>query len=377
MLSASSYLEVNWSDTAHFITDCASTPSSPGLSPTSSASYVDGTSIASSISSEVSNPFLEITSPDIAAYYGAERYPHGSKRKVLHRHAGSSGGCKRQRLLESHLEVQLLPSIVDVVNRKQNDRAHRLYRWLWNIDMPSKFSPDHRRGEGSSVPAVRCWEKVRKSTSNQRAALTDTRGAKTQPTIVETTISAVRSKVDRLLARAAHEQGHIPNIFWQNKSLRKALRLLAEAKPMGYTAPCRTRIGGALRVEVFAEVNLAVAEVADDCDVITGSSDGWDNVSSTHFLSQMGMIRKGSFFEGGVHCTGVETMNKPWVFAQLEDSMFYSMVWKIHCLKTLLMPPKPPKVTRLVGIRNTSRARRSWRCCKNSLRLCWMAPWPM
>ena len=83
---------------------------------------------------------------------------------------------------------------------------------------------------------------------------------------------------------------------------------------MNYTAPCRKRIGGALRLEVFAQVNQAVAEVIEDCGVITGSQDGWDNVSnSTHevFLSQMGMTRKGSFFKGGVDCTGVETMNKP------------------------------------------------------------------
>ena len=79
---------------------------------------------------------------------------------------------------------------------------------------------------------------------------------------------------------------------------------------------------GALRLEVFAEVNAAVAEVTEDCDVFTGSSDGWDNVSNTHFLSQMGMTRKGSFFKGGVDCTRDETMNKPWVFGQLEDLMF-------------------------------------------------------
>ena len=36
----------------------------------------------------------------------------------------------------------------------------------------------------------------------------------------------------------------------------------------------------------------------------------------------MGMTRKGSFFKGGVDCTGVETMNKPWVVAQLEDLMY-------------------------------------------------------
>ena len=92
--------------------------------------------------------------------------------------------------------------------------------------------------------------------------------------------------MDCLLARAAHEQGNIPDMFWQNKSLRKALRLLAEAKPMNYTAPSRKIIGGALRLEVFAEVNAAVMEVIEDCDVITGSSDGWDNLSNTHFLSQ-------------------------------------------------------------------------------------------
>ena len=38
----------------------------------------------------------------------------------------------------------------------------------------------------------------------------------------------------------------------------------------------------------------------------------------------MMMTRKCSFFKGGVDCTGVETMNKPWVFAQLQlgDLMF-------------------------------------------------------
>ena len=146
----------------------------------------------------------------------------------------------------------------------------------------------------------------------QRAALTDRRGTTRQPAINETAMSAVRSQVDRLLTQAAHE--HL-------QSLRKALRLLAESKLMNYTAPSRKRIGGALRLEVFAEVNAAVAEVTEDCDVVTGSSDGWDNISNTHFLSQMGMTRKGSFFKGGVNCTGVETMNKPWVFAHLEDLM--------------------------------------------------------
>ena len=109
----------------------------------------------------------------------------------------------------------------------------------------------------------------------QRASHSDKRGSSSQPTIKDVTISAVRCQVDRLLARgrAAHEQGNIPDKFWKNKSLREALRLLAEAKPMNYTAPCTKRIGGALRLEVFAEVNAAVAEVTEDCDVFTGSSD--------------------------------------------------------------------------------------------------------
>ena len=107
----------------------------------------------------------------------------------------------------------------------------------------------------------------------QRAAISGRREDAKQPTFKEATISAVRGQVDRLLARAAHEKGNMPDMFWKNKSLRKALRLLAEAKPMNYTAPCRKRIGGALRLEVFAEVNAAVAEVTEDCDVFTGSSD--------------------------------------------------------------------------------------------------------
>ena len=93
---------------------------------------------------------------------------------------------------------------------------------------------------------------------------------------------------------------------------------------MNYTAPCCKRISGALCLEVFAEVNAAVEEVCKDCNIFTGSesSDGWDNVSNMHFLSQMGMTRKGSFFKGSVGCTRVETMNKLWVFGQLEDLMF-------------------------------------------------------
>ena len=200
----------------------------------------------------------------------------------------------------------------------------------------------------STSPAARLRAQVRRLGQRTATALTSiasmfaagkrfliqraqhTKGSSVQPTIKEATNSAVRSQVDRLLARAAHEQGNIPDKFWQNKSLRKALRLLTEAKPMNYTAPCRKRIGGALRLEVFAEVNAAVEEVCEDCNVFTGSSDGWDNVSNTHFLSQMGMPRKGSFFKGGDDCTGVETMNKPWVF-----KCFYCVVWTRHSLKML------------------------------------------
>ena len=86
--------------------------------------------------------------------------------------------------------------------------------------------------------------------------------------------------------------------------------------------PNRKRIGDDLRKQVYAEVERAVEEVEDDCGVVTGSSDGWNNVANTHFLSQMGMTHKGFFFKGAVDTTGVETMNKEWVFGQLEDLMF-------------------------------------------------------
>jgi hypothetical protein len=206
--------------------------------------------------------------------------------------------------MENHVEVQLLSPVVDEYHRIQEDRA-RTYQKITDKEKEVLY-PMFAAGKRFLM---------------LRAQHTKG-GSSGQPTIKDATTSAVRSQVDRILARAAHEQGNIPDKFWQNKSLRKALRLLAEAKPMNYTAPCRKRIGGALRLEVFAEVNAAVEEVCEDCDVFTGSSDDWDNVSNTHFLSQMGMTRKGSFFKGGVDCTGVETMNKPWVFGQLEDLMF-------------------------------------------------------
>ena len=91
---------------------------------------------------------------------------------------------------------------------------------------------------------------------------------------------------------------------------------------MGYTVPHRKRIGGELRKDVFSEVERAVEEVEEDCDVVTGSSDGWNNIANTHFLSQLGISRKGPFFKGAVDTTGVETMNKEWVFGQLENLMF-------------------------------------------------------
>ena len=147
---------------------------------------------------------------------------------------------------------------------------------------PQNFRPITTKGKEVRYPMPAAGKRF----LIQRAALTERRGTTGQPTIQETAMPAVRGQVDRLLARATHEQGGIPGMFWQNKSLQKALRLLAEAKPMNsnYTAPSRMRIGGALRLEVFAEVNAAVTEVAEDCDVATGSSDGWDNVSNTHFL---------------------------------------------------------------------------------------------
>ena len=71
-----------------------------------------------------------------------------------------------------------------------------------------------------------------------------------QRTLEEVNSSVTRQKVDLLLVRASAEQGNVSDSFWQNKSLRKALRLLAEAKPMGYTVPHRKRIGGELRKDV-------------------------------------------------------------------------------------------------------------------------------
>ena len=163
MLSASSHAEGNFSDTTQLYTDCASTPSSPGLS---SPENERCDSIAGeSDSSGVSDPCLEITSPDIATYYGTQRYPRRSHDQVLDGHEGSSDRCKRQRLLASHVEVQLLPSIVDIVNRKQKDRAHRLYRWLWDCHMPPELQAHHGQGEGSPVPDVRCRETIPTSTS--------------------------------------------------------------------------------------------------------------------------------------------------------------------------------------------------------------------
>ena len=118
---------INFSDTTKLVTDCASTSSSPGLSSpvNERCDFVAGTiaSVHSSDSSGVSDPCLEITSPDIATYYGTQRYPQRSKRQglhftdtrapasdangnaswaPLHGYEGSSGRCKRQRLLESH-----------------------------------------------------------------------------------------------------------------------------------------------------------------------------------------------------------------------------------------------------------------------------------
>ena len=100
-----------------------------------------------------------------------------------------------------------------------------------------------------------------------------------QPTLPEVDCAATRQQVDLLLSRASAEQGNLSDMFWQNKPLRKALRLLAEVKLMGYTVhvPNRKRIGGDLRKQVYSEVERAVEEVEEDCDAVTGSSDGWNN----------------------------------------------------------------------------------------------------
>ena len=160
MLSACSHAEGNFSDITQLVTDCASTPSSPAQS--DQVNERCDSIAGASDSSGVSDPCLEITSPDVATYYGTQRYPRSSKFEVLRGHTGSSNGCicKRQRSLENHVEVQVLPPVVDEYHRIQEDRAHRLHRWLWDSHLPSNLSQDHRQGEGRVVPAVRCRQEI-------------------------------------------------------------------------------------------------------------------------------------------------------------------------------------------------------------------------
>ena len=158
MLSACSHAEGNFSDITQLVTDCASTPSSPAQS--DQVNERCDSIAGASDSSGVSDPCLEITSPDTATYYGTQGYPHRSNFQVLRGHQGSSNGCKRKRRMEDHVEVPLLPPVVDKYYRIKKDRAHRLHRWLWHSDLHSDLSEDLRQGERSALPDVRCWQAI-------------------------------------------------------------------------------------------------------------------------------------------------------------------------------------------------------------------------
>ena len=161
MVSASSHAEGNSSDTTQLYTDCASAPSSPELPSLvnercdSIAGASDSWRQRSLLGDHLSGYSNTLWDATISTPKQAR-----STSRIRNGYEGSSDRCKRQRLLESHVEVQLLLSIVDIYNRHQNDRAHRLYRWLWDCHLPSKLSPDHRQGERSPVPDVRCRQTI-------------------------------------------------------------------------------------------------------------------------------------------------------------------------------------------------------------------------
>ena len=185
----------------------------------------------------VSDPCLEITSPDIQTYHGSND-----------NHAEASGKCLSDtRALSSDTNGSASWKVTSKCScRHQSWTSLTGSKKIAHIaciagcgisTCPQSFRPVIEKEKEAPYPVFAAGKRF----LIQRAALTDKCGTTSQPTIKETAISAVRRQADRLLSRAAHEQGNIPDQFWQNKSLRKSLRFLANANPMNYTqytVPC-------------------------------------------------------------------------------------------------------------------------------------------
>ena len=139
-----------------------------------------------------------------------------------------------------------------------------------------------------------------------------------QKTLPQSTVDALKARIDELLAGGHHDQGGVADLFWENPKIRKALQLLAEAPPMQYLPPRRKRFAGDLLDAQDSKVNVQKSALLDGIDVKTGTMDGWGTLMKLHWLAKSCITRKGLFFEGAVDCSNVESMNGEWTLAQLE-----------------------------------------------------------
>ena len=101
----------------------------------------------------------------------------------------------------------------------------------------------------------------------------------------------IRLMLCPLMARAHHHQGNLAETFWENKHLSKDFQELVAAKPFVYEPPRRKRMGGPLLEGRVKKVMTLMKPIQDDCECLTRTMDGWDNLYKLHCPSRNSAFR--------------------------------------------------------------------------------------
>ena len=159
--------------------------------------------------------------------------------------------------------------------------------------------------------------KAREAVQKDKAAKSSAAQAN-QKKLTDCVDDIVAKEVTDLLSRAHHDAGNIPDQFWGNKHLQRALCKLAECKPMQFKTPSPKQMAGPLLKSQMQQVQDLVDNIFAGQDCNSLSMDGWDHVVKNHWLAQSIIGKRRPFFKSAVDCTDVPSMDGAWTQDTLE-----------------------------------------------------------
>ena len=128
------------------------------------------------------------------------------------------------------------------------------------------------------------------------------------------------SKAAEYFSRAHHTMGNVPDRLWANEWFLKGLQELVKLPPdFVYKAPTPKQFAVEFLIKETERVDSDKGEVLADCDVATGSMDGWDNMVKTHWLLQSLITEKGPSFFDSKDMTNVQTIDAAKVVSLLNE----------------------------------------------------------